>query len=160
MPIITIKNAPPEVLRSFEWREVLRQRVRDVCTGIKALGLGCRDVTVLFHTEITLHDGVPDFAYDPASPTIVEVGKLFEKRERSREVRQFLSDNLWDEVRGFLLRATGDVVGVEVFVTSFNPKRDVYSISGTPLFDMVERAAGTLRRRVIERDVLALSKEE
>ncbi len=78
---------------------------------------------------------MPDFAYDAKSPTIVEVGKLFKKRERSRAVRQMLSDVLWDGVNGFVLRSTGDVVHLEVFVQCFDAKADAYTTTRTaPVF--------------------------
>lgn len=130
MPIITITNAPTALLASMTHREALRSLIKDTCAGVCELKLTPRQVSVNFTTEIVLRSGLATLYCDPESPVVVEVEKLYEKPERTREVLQGLSDNLHSVVRGYLREwGFNNPAGVEVFITPFSTQANVYTTS-------------------------------
>lgn len=92
---------------------IIRDAIRDACIAIPALGLRRSDVTVCF---------VPDM--DEYGPIVVVVELLFDKEERTTEVRQLLAETIGGAVKR---RSTlGHSRTVEVAVKYFNPERDAF----------------------------------
>ncbi len=117
MPLITVWNSVRVAanLEDLE-RSVLRGAIRMVCLGITELGLTKpEDITVRY----------PDLGDEPSpeDPIIVVVELLFDKPERTPDVRQRLAMKLFEVVKQFHINRGR---AVEVAVKRFNPERDAF----------------------------------
>ncbi len=99
---------------------VLQQELVRATQKVRELGIETeKDVTCLFPTDLMQHG--------PGHEIIIEVTGLFEKPERTREVRQRLAEELVAAVRGQLR----DVGLIECFIHPFNPAQG-FAISIKP----------------------------
>lgn len=107
MPVIKVWCLPAD--QSEEKLNDLHQSIVSAVISIPELGLKDEnDMTCLF---------VPDLmSYGLGEEIIVEISGLFEKPERTDEVRQRLAENVGSNVKKLYPDAK-----VECFVSSFNP---------------------------------------
>lgn len=123
MPFITVWNwASGDKFANDPFNVAeLRSNLRKACLGISELGLTeDADVTVCLA-------GSPE--YRGGGPIIVVVELLFDKPERTLEVRQRLASALGESVKAYYRRYAGIDQRdreVEVAVKRFNPERDAF----------------------------------
>lgn len=107
MPVIKVwclpENMDEDKLQALFWDIVA------AVTGIKELGLKDeKDMTILFPTD--------RMRWGLGEDIIVEIGKLFDKPERTAEVRNRLARNIGEVVKTHCPSAY-----VECFIETFNP---------------------------------------
>lgn len=97
----------------------LHQAIVKAVVSVRELGLyGENDMTCLFPPDL--------MQYGLGEEIIVEIGTLYEKPERTVEVRQRLARSVGEAVKAIYPKAM-----VECFVATINPAQD-YWISGAP----------------------------
>jgi len=108
MPVIKVWCLPAN--QTEEKLNELHQSIVSAVVGIHELGFKDEnDMTCLF---------VPDLmSYGLGEEIIVDIAGLFEKPERTKEVRQRLAENVGREVKRLYPDAK-----IECFVSSFNPE--------------------------------------
>ena len=107
MPVIKVWCLPAD--QTQEGLEQLHKNIVAAVEAVPELGLqGEKEMTCLFPPDL-MHYGL-------GSEIIVEVTGLFEKPERTPEVRNRLAQNIGERVKALYPKAM-----VEVFVYPFNP---------------------------------------
>lgn len=131
MPIITVWG-----LSEISERRMIKlyENIQEaVVFGIKELELMPKDVTVLFPPD--------KMAYGLGDEIIVFVDGLFEKPERTDEVRSRLAEKIGKEIKFFFERHTSEYEvekppikmpkSIEVFIRPFNPKTGFWLSQGS-----------------------------
>jgi len=113
MPVIKVWCLPAD--QTEEDLNRLHKSMVKAVTSVSELGLKTEnDMTCLF---------VPDLmTYGLGGEIIVEISGLFEKSERTEEVRQRLAENVGKSVKRLYPKAK-----IECFVTTFNPKQGFWA---------------------------------
>ncbi len=113
MPVIKIWCLPAN--QTEKKLNKVHQSIVSAVVGIPELGLKDQnDMTCLF---------VPDLmSYGLGEEIIVEIGGLFEKPERTKEIRQQLAKNVGLGIKKLYPKAK-----IECFVSSFNPENGFWT---------------------------------
>lgn len=114
MPLITVWN------QAYGHDHALGVALREACFSVKALSLEKPE-------DVVVCTGSTDDAGSRA-PVIIIVELLFDKPERTQEVRKQLAEALGEAARRFYqseeMRITNKPI--EVFVKRFNPDKDAF----------------------------------
>lgn len=119
MPLVTVWNSQLGASRG-----ILAADLKGAALSLGALGglgLGSNDVTVC----IAGNDFSPS-GEDLSHPCVIVVELLFDKPERTEEVRRTLAERLGKAAKEFFRNKLGINRVIEVAVKRFNPERDAF----------------------------------
>lgn len=128
MPIVTIKGIPKAFHDTPMYRNGVRA-IREGVVSIRELELKTDDVSIFVQSDM------PEGGF--GEEIIVEVSRLFRKKNRTKVVRQKLADKIAAVVTDSMMRFLENCQRVEVFIDRpFDPEKDGFATNKRPNFNL------------------------